>query len=226
MPSGLAWVTVWTSPLSAAWTPSCEGFVTTRVRSGWSMRAAAIDQSSIGRPATGCSTFGSREFIRTPLPAARTTTVTRGSGETGRLDPADALARMGGIVPPIIPCRNLPQAWHYGTQVQPRAGLVDAALTARSSVAGTYPLLVAPPRLAAIERWFLRAGLFLLPLAYWWGTFDRYVLPKLLLARVLVIGLLILFVARAIVMGSLTIRRTRSGGHRSTCPSWPSWSRR
>jgi hypothetical protein len=85
---------------------------------------------------------------------------------------------------------------------------VDAALTARSSVAGTYTLLVAPPRLAAIERWFLRAGLFLLPLAYWWGTFDRYVLPKLLLARVLVIGLLILFVARAIVTGSLTIRRT------------------
>src|SRR5260370_2758424 len=84
----------------------------------------------------------------------------------------------------------------------------DGGVEDRSSVAGTFTLLVAPPRLAAIERWFLRAGVFLLPLAYWWATFDRYVLPKLLLARVLVIGLLILFVARAIVMGSLTIRRT------------------
>src|SRR6266550_2005170 len=35
--------------------------------------------------------------MRPPLPAARTTTGTRGSDETGRLDPADALARMGGI---------------------------------------------------------------------------------------------------------------------------------
>ena len=49
-----------------------------------------------------------------------------------------------------------------------------------------------PSLVAGIERWFLRAGVFLLPLAYWWGTYDRYVLPKLLLARVLVIGLLIL----------------------------------
>jgi len=66
---------------------------------------------------------------------------------------------------------------------------------------------VTPARLAGIERWFLRAGVFLLPLAYWWDTYDRYVLPKLLLARILVIGLLILFVARAFG-GSLTIKRT------------------
>src|ERR1700674_5088708 len=77
--------------------PSCAGFNTTSVRAGSSALAAAIDQSSIGRPARGCSTFGSLEFIRTPLPAARTTTVTRGSDETARLDPAEALARMGGI---------------------------------------------------------------------------------------------------------------------------------
>lgn len=75
-------------------------------------------------------------------------------------------------------------------------------------MAPQYTLLVAPPRLAAIERWFLRAGLFLLPLAYWWETYDRYVLPKLVVARVLMIGLLILFLARAIVTGALTIRRT------------------
>ena len=120
--------------------------------------------------------MGIREFIRTPLPAASTTTVTlpRGSGDVGRVDPADALARMGGI---------------------------DADYTG-------HTLLVAPGRLAAIERWFLRAGVFLLPVTYWWGTYDHYVLSKLLVARVLVIGLLILFLARTFVTGSLSIART------------------
>jgi len=74
--------------------------------------------------------------------------------------------------------------------------------------AAQYTLLVAPDRLAATERWFLRAGAFLLPLTYWWGTYDHYVLPKLLVARVLVIGLLILFLARTFVTGSLSIMRT------------------
>jgi O-antigen ligase len=71
-----------------------------------------------------------------------------------------------------------------------------------------HTLLVAPGRLAAIERWFLRAGVFLLPVTYWWGTYDHYVLPKLLVARVLVIGLLILFLARTFLTGSLSIART------------------
>ena len=62
--------------------------------------------------------------------------------------------------------------------------------------------------LAVIERWFLRAGAFVLPLAYWWDTYDRYIIPKLLLARILVIGLLILFIARALVGQSLAIKRT------------------
>jgi O-antigen ligase len=62
--------------------------------------------------------------------------------------------------------------------------------------------------LARVERWFLRAGVFILPLAYWWDTYDHYVLPKLLVARTLVIGLLLLFVARALVTRSLEIKRT------------------
>lgn len=65
-----------------------------------------------------------------------------------------------------------------------------------------------PGHLAGIERWFLRAGLFLLPLAYAWDTYDQYVLPKLLVARVLVVGLLILFLARAAITGALAIKRT------------------
>jgi O-antigen ligase len=62
--------------------------------------------------------------------------------------------------------------------------------------------------LMAIERWWLRGGVFLLPLAYTWDTYDRFVLPKLLVARVLVIGLLILFLARSVLSGVLMIRRS------------------
>src|SRR5882672_1427468 len=62
--------------------------------------------------------------------------------------------------------------------------------------------------LPQIEQWFLRAGLFLLPLAFWWDTYDHYVLPKLLVARVLVLGLLILYVARAISARTLAVKRT------------------
>jgi putative inorganic carbon (HCO3(-)) transporter len=63
-------------------------------------------------------------------------------------------------------------------------------------------------RIARIERWYLRAGLFILPLAYWWGTYDQYVLPKLLVARMLVIGLLVLFIARVLTTRSLVVKRT------------------
>lgn len=65
-----------------------------------------------------------------------------------------------------------------------------------------------PERLAYVERWYLRAGLFILPLAYTWDTYDHYVLPKLLVARLLVIGLFILFLTRALVTRSLVIKRT------------------
>ncbi len=63
-------------------------------------------------------------------------------------------------------------------------------------------------RLAAVQRWFLRAGAFALPLGFAWNTFDQYVLPKLLVARVLWLGLLILFVARAALGGRVMIKRT------------------
>ena len=72
---------------------------------------------------------------------------------------------------------------------------------------GNYGAM-ALPRIRAIERWWLRAGVFLLPLAYTWDTYDRFVLPKLLLARLLVIGLLILFLVRSVLSGALMIRRT------------------
>jgi hypothetical protein len=62
--------------------------------------------------------------------------------------------------------------------------------------------------LERIERWFLWTGLFLLPLAYSWDTYDHYVLPKLMVARVLVLGLLILYVARAISARGVVYERT------------------
>src|SRR5690349_15542199 len=57
--------------------------------------------------------------------------------------------------------------------------------------------------LVATERWVLRGGVFLMPLVYSWGTYDHFILPKLLLARVLVIGLLILFIVRTALSGRL-----------------------
>jgi len=63
-------------------------------------------------------------------------------------------------------------------------------------------------RLAQLERWFLRIGLFLLPLAYWWGTYDRYVLPKMLVARLLVLGLLAFYLARTLTTRTLVVKRT------------------
>jgi O-antigen ligase len=71
-------------------------------------------------------------------------------------------------------------------------------------------LVSAPPldELADVERWFLRAGLFLLPLGFAPDTFDQYVLPKLLIARVLLLGLLFFFVARAVLSGTVLLKRT------------------
>jgi hypothetical protein len=62
--------------------------------------------------------------------------------------------------------------------------------------------------LVTIRRWVLRAGLFLLPLAYTWNTYDRRALPKLLVGRLLVIVLLALLVARVLVNRRLVLKRT------------------
>jgi O-antigen ligase len=67
---------------------------------------------------------------------------------------------------------------------------------------------VTSERLAGIERWYLRAGLFALPLAYSWSTYDAYVLPKLLVARILVIGLVGLFLARVLLTRKVVVKQT------------------
>lgn len=58
------------------------------------------------------------------------------------------------------------------------------------------------------EHWVLRAGVFLLPLAHTWDTYDGYILPKLLLARGLVVTLALLLLLRLATGGRLTLRRT------------------
>jgi O-antigen ligase len=65
-----------------------------------------------------------------------------------------------------------------------------------------------PWPLARLERWFLRGGVFLLPLAFSWTTYDGYVLPKLLLARLLVAGLAALWLAHLAFTRRLVLRRT------------------
>jgi O-antigen ligase len=63
-------------------------------------------------------------------------------------------------------------------------------------------------RLAVVERWVLRAGAFALPLTFWPLTFDQYVLPKLLVARFLVLALAILYIARMAIGARVAWRRT------------------
>ena len=63
-------------------------------------------------------------------------------------------------------------------------------------------------RLSVALTWTLRIGLFLLPLAYSPFTYDGYVLPKLLLARVLAVVLLVLLASRAVAARALVIKRT------------------
>src|SRR5258708_396027 len=67
---------------------------------------------------------------------------------------------------------------------------------------------VTSERLAGIGGWYLRAGVFVLPLAYSWNTYDHYIVPKLLVARLLVVGLLFLFIARMVIARSLVLKRT------------------
>ncbi len=66
----------------------------------------------------------------------------------------------------------------------------------------------ARPALQRLELWTLLAGAFLLPLAYTPNTYDGYVLPKLLLARVLVLSLVAWRLARFAAEGSARVRRS------------------
>src|SRR6266849_1833412 len=61
---------------------------------------------------------------------------------------------------------------------------------------------------ALAQRWVLRAGAVLLPLTYWPLTYDRYVLPKLLVARSLVLALALLLVIRWLAGRAVVVKRT------------------
>src|SRR5438552_14794298 len=57
-------------------------------------------------------------------------------------------------------------------------------------------------------RWVLRAAAFLLPLAFLPNIVDEFVLPKLLLARLLIAVSVVLLLVRWLQQGTLTWRRT------------------
>jgi O-antigen ligase len=59
------------------------------------------------------------------------------------------------------------------------------------------------------QRWILRAGAVALPLGFFWGALDGFVLPKLLIARLLVLALGTLLVVRWIGQGRVDWRPTR-----------------
>jgi O-antigen ligase len=69
-------------------------------------------------------------------------------------------------------------------------------------------LRVPSSSLATAQRWVLHVGLFLLPLAYSWNTYDNWVLPKLLVARLVAIALLAILMLRALVEPALVLKRT------------------
>ena len=70
------------------------------------------------------------------------------------------------------------------------------------------PRRLSAERPSLAQRWTLRAGLFLLPLAYSPFTYDQFVLPKLLLARFLIAVLIVLLAARFVAGRTLVVKWT------------------
>src|SRR5438128_11886355 len=57
-------------------------------------------------------------------------------------------------------------------------------------------------------RWLLRAAAFLLPLAFLPNIVDEFVLPKLLLARLLITACVVVLLVRWLRQGTITWKRT------------------
>src|SRR5438270_5887440 len=92
---------------------------------------------------------------------------------------------------------------------------VDTPATQQQESTGVGELLSrspSPVNTAAvtdsIARWTLRIAAFALPLAFLPNVVDEFVLPKLLLLRVVIVALAILLVVRWFSQGAVTWRRT------------------
>ena len=72
-------------------------------------------------------------------------------------------------------------------------------------LAGDDPIAV---RCELVQRWLLLGGAFCLPLIVVWDGIDKFVLPKLLAARLLVIALALVYLARGLLVGRFTCRRS------------------
>jgi O-antigen ligase len=64
------------------------------------------------------------------------------------------------------------------------------------------------PAINSVARWVLRGAAFLLPLAFLPNIVDEFVLPKLLLTRVLLVAMVILLLGRWLIKGEVTWKRT------------------
>jgi len=84
---------------------------------------------------------------------------------------------------------------------------VKALEDAPLKVAVDEPEVISPTWLS-VQRWLLRTGAFFLPLIVVWDSLDRFILPKLLAARVLVIAMAVLLLTRGVLTGRWSWRRT------------------
>ena len=65
-----------------------------------------------------------------------------------------------------------------------------------------------PSKSSPVGRWILAVAVFLIPLSFLPNTVDEFVLPKLLLARLLVMVLTVVLVAGWLRQGAVTWKRT------------------
>src|SRR5712692_10945645 len=70
------------------------------------------------------------------------------------------------------------------------------------------PVVAAPTPATSVARWTLRGAAFLLPLAFLPNIVSEFVLPKLLLLRLLLAVLSLLLLIRWFSQGAITWRRT------------------
>lgn len=77
-----------------------------------------------------------------------------------------------------------------------------------STRAETSAASIISPIWLEVQRWLLHIGAFVLPLVVVFDAFDKYVLPKLLVARVFAIAMLVVLLVRGVMTGRWTWRRT------------------
>jgi O-antigen ligase len=79
---------------------------------------------------------------------------------------------------------------------------------AEAIATGTRTAVEPGPVAATVARWIVRIAVFLLPLAFLPNIFDEFVLPKVLLARLLIAVSAVMLLVRWLRQGTITWKRT------------------